>query len=111
MHYFTFSELVRTDQICPNMPTAPYQLSNLACLWSTLNEVRERLGYPIFINSAFRTPDVNRLVGGHERSQHMHGRAADIRTIPSKMADLLDILEDCDLSQIINYDTFYHIVI
>ena len=111
MNYFTFSELVRTDQIMPNMPTAPYQLANLATLWSTLNEVRERLGAPVFINSAFRTPDVNRRVGGKERSQHMNGRAADIRTIPSKMQDLLDILEDSDLAQIINYDTFYHIVI
>jgi hypothetical protein len=40
--------------------------------------LRSYLGEPIRINSFFRTPQVNTLIGGSTSSQHMKGEAMDI---------------------------------
>ena len=40
--------------------------------------VREAVGQPIVIGSAYRTPDYNRRVGGAPLSQHVQGRALDL---------------------------------
>lgn len=45
-----------------------------------LNPARERLGYPIYITSGFRTNYLNQLVGGASNSQHITGEAVDITT-------------------------------
>lgn len=43
-----------------------------------LQELRDRLGRPIIITSAYRCPERNAQVGGEEDSEHLYGRAADI---------------------------------
>ena len=45
-----------------------------------LQLMRDELGSPIFINSAYRCPVHNRAVGGTSASQHLQGKAADITT-------------------------------
>ena len=47
------------------------------------NEVRE---YPIVINSGFRSPEVNKAVGGVATSNHLTGCAVDIRCIGMEQA-------------------------
>ena len=47
------------------------------------NEVRE---YPIIINSGFRSPEVNKAVGGVATSNHLTGCAVDIRCIGMEQA-------------------------
>lgn len=42
-----------------------------------LQKVRDLLGFPMVISSAFRSPMVNAAVGGSRTSQHMVGLAAD----------------------------------
>ena len=42
-----------------------------------LESVRAVLGRPIIVTSGYRSPAVNRLVGGQPSSQHMKGEAAD----------------------------------
>lgn len=44
-----------------------------------LELLRGHIGLPIHINSGFRCPANNARVGGSPRSQHLAGRAADIR--------------------------------
>jgi len=44
--------------------------------------VRELCGFPLIVNSAYRTPAYNRYVGGAKASQHVQGRALDL--VPSK---------------------------
>ena len=44
-----------------------------------LQLVRDIVGVPIYINSGYRCEDHNKEVGGSSRSQHLLGKAADIR--------------------------------
>ena len=44
---------------------------------NVLDPVRDMVNAPIIITSGYRCPQVNRLVGGVDDSQHMSGCAAD----------------------------------
>ncbi len=54
-------------------------LMNLRRLALFLEEVRTVVGIPLRINSAYRSPEANKKVGGKPTSQHCRGVAADIR--------------------------------
>lgn len=43
-----------------------------------LQALRDRLGKPLIIRSAYRSPEHNRAVGGSKASKHMYGTAFDI---------------------------------
>lgn len=43
-----------------------------------LQALRDRLGVPMNVNSAYRSPDYNRKVGGAKHSMHLQGAAFDI---------------------------------
>lgn len=45
---------------------------------NVLQPIRHLWGKPIYINSGYRNPILNRLVGGSNTSAHMEGCAADI---------------------------------
>ena len=47
-------------------------------LVSTLQELRDNVAVPIHVNSSYRCPRHNRLVGGVRNSEHVLGLAADI---------------------------------
>ena len=44
----------------------------------TLQALRDRLGKPLIVRSAYRSPEHNRAVGGARASKHMDGTAFDI---------------------------------
>lgn len=55
-----------------------------------LQKIRTHFGRPVTINSAFRTPEYNKKVGGEKLSQHLYGKAADIAIAgvsPKKVAE------------------------
>jgi zinc D-Ala-D-Ala carboxypeptidase len=52
-------------------------LLNAAAL-DALQALRDRLGKPLIIRSAYRSPEHNRTVGGATRSKHLEGAAFDI---------------------------------
>ena len=64
--------------------------------------VREFFGKPVSVNSGYRSPALNKAVGGSATSQHCNGEAVDIEIngIPNKvLADW--ITENCDYDQVI----------
>ena len=72
----TFSATAQRKQI-DNKPPAEV-LDNMKRLAAGLEEVRAVLGNkPMRINSGYRSPKLNRAVGGARLSAHMAGYAAD----------------------------------
>lgn len=47
-------------------------------LAKNLQVIRDAVDYPIWINSAYRTPEHNAKIGGKTKSRHLTGEAADI---------------------------------
>ena len=60
-----------------NTPTDA-EWENILYLATQLEKIREYLGAPIRITSAFRSEKVNKLVGGSSTSAHRYGLAADM---------------------------------
>ena len=115
-NHFKFQELVVTSTGLDNTVSTSAHLGNLANLWDTLNFIREKFGKAVYVNSAFRTPAVNKAVGGAKKSLHMQGRAADIRPKDlSELEQLWNVVCSYDreygLSEKIKYETFIHVAI
>lgn len=74
---------------------------------NVLDPVRDMVNTPIIITSGYRCPQVNRLVGGVNNSQHMSGCAADFHVqgfTSSMMYQLfLRIFNTLDFDQLIYY--------
>ena len=77
---FSLEELTRSEiasrKGLDNTPDAE-TIANLTELALALEKVRDLLGHPVHINSAYRGPKVNSAVGGSKTSAHMRGFAAD----------------------------------
>ena len=55
------------------------QLQNMVTVAEEIFEpLRMWVGGPIKINSFFRSPELNKAIGGSSKSQHCHGQAMDI---------------------------------
>lgn len=77
MKHFTLEELSRTSTGVLNTPT-PEAIKSLEILVANiLDPLREAMGEPIRITSGYRSPRVNRIVGGAPTSQHTQGEAVD----------------------------------
>jgi len=79
---FTLEELIASETAVrygiDNTPDNEV-LMNLRRLALFLEEVRAAVGMPIHVNSAFRSVEANRIVGGKSTSQHCKGAAADLK--------------------------------
>ena len=70
---------------------------NVQELMTNLEIIREHFGYPIKINSGYRTPGYNKKIGGATKSQHLTASAADIRmnVTPAKVQEgIKQLMED-----------------
>lgn len=54
---------------------------------SVLQPIRDAFGSPIIIDSGFRSKELNKKVGGAQRSDHLYGAAVDIHTKSDTLAD------------------------
>ena len=85
MKHFYFSEFFRSSTAekngIKNEPSSDEKATivrNINLLVdNVLDPVRDMVNTPIIITSGYRCPQVNRLVGGVDNSQHMSGCAAD----------------------------------
>ena len=90
--HFTLRELCKTRTGIENVPNEA-QVENLKRLCQWLEQLRRRWNNlygegddPIIINSGFRSPEVNKAVGGVATSNHLTGCAVDIRCIGMEQA-------------------------
>ena len=90
--HFTLAELTKTSVKIDNVPNEE-QVKNLRRLCRWLEQLRRRWNNlygegdaPIIINSGFRSPEVNKAVGGATLSNHLTGCAVDIRCIGIEQA-------------------------
>ena len=80
-----------------------------------LEDLRAHVGKPLIISSGYRSPAHNAVVGGAIRSQHLTGRAADIR-LPAgwttdRLADAIEALIAVGVlpeGGVGRYNTFVH---
>ena len=90
--HFTLAELTKTKTGIDNVPNEE-QVKNLKRVCKWLEKLRKRWNDiygegddPIIINSGFRSPEVNKAVGGATLSNHLTGCAVDIRCIGIEQA-------------------------
>ena len=92
--HFTLAELCKTSAKTQdgNIPSHVH-IENLKRLCGWLEQLRRRWNNlygegddPIIINSGFRSPEVNKAVGGATSSNHLTGCAVDIRCVGIEQA-------------------------
>ena len=80
-------------------------------LVTVLQKIREHFGKSVVITSAYRTPTRNKACGGAPYSQHLYGRAADVKISgisPKKVAAYAETILK-NKGGIGIYSTFIHI--
>ena len=94
------------------MPEEVYH--NVVKIANQLQYLRDYLGKPIRVNSAYRSPEHNASVGGVKTSQHILGKAADIviKGMPTEILyqHIEDAISNGEMLQggLGLYDTFVH---
>jgi putative chitinase len=118
MSHFTIEELCQSDigerAGIVNIPS-PIVLVNLNNLIISLEKVRELLGgKSIHINSGYRSPTLNRFIGGSNTSAHCLGFAADFKCKDfGTPKEITQLIKDSGLKydQLIYEGTWVHISI
>jgi len=87
-----------------NNPNAEQMKNMVAIAEEVFEPLRAYVGGPIKINSFFRSPELNKAIGGSGKSQHCHGQAIDLddtfgRATNAEMFEF--IKEHLDFDQII----------
>ena len=123
MKHFTLSEFFRSSTAAKNGIKNEPSIDERATIVRNINllvdnvldPVRDKFGIPVIITSGYRCPQVNRLVGGVDNSQHMSGCAADFHVMgftPSMMLGVFFyILNRLEYDQLIYYrnKNFIHV--
>lgn len=82
MVYFTIDELCKSDtakaRCVDNTPSAEVVRNLTRLVDVVLDPLRKNWGAPLYVNSGYRSPALNKAVGGATNSHHVTGMAADI---------------------------------
>ena len=75
-----------------------------------LQRFRDLVGGPVLLNSAYRSVAYNTRVGGAPKSQHLRGRAFDVRITPALPREKIHKLaKQAGFTGFGDYNTFVHI--
>lgn len=117
-HEFTKSRTALKKGIDNSIPFA--LMENVITLAKWLQVLRDRLcehyGREIYIkiNSGYRCPELNKIIGGSKNSAHVNALAADIEATSISPYELVcfikDYMSDCPVDQVIlEFDSWVHI--
>ena len=79
-----------------NFPDSPTLVNMQALAENVFEPLREHFGHPIYITSFYRSPELNKAIGGSTTSQHCKGEAIDIDDVigESTNADFFNYIKD-----------------
>lgn len=79
LHELTYSVTANANKIY-NLPSKDVIINLKALCTHVLQPLRNYLGVPVVISSGYRSPVLNKKIGGAANSQHLYGMAADFVT-------------------------------
>ena len=84
--HFRLEEFTKSEH--PEVYNIPSHVAieNMKRICGWLEVLRDRYGAPIIINSGYRSPQLNKKVGGVSTSNHVTGCAVDIRCSGAEQA-------------------------
>jgi hypothetical protein len=112
---FQLAEFTQSDTALrlgiKNIPS-PTVIGNLKIVADGLEKIRALLGHPITVTSGYRSPTLNRAIGGSTNSAHCLGYAADIKCwkfgTPEQMLEKIRN-SDIDYDQLIAEGNWLHV--
>ena len=94
---FTVDELCRSKTAqrrgIDNTPTPSIRVNLEKLIANVLQPLRDKYGKPIIVDSGYRCPKLNQVVGGAKTSQHLFGQAADIHTVSDSVKDNKELFD------------------
>jgi len=102
---FTLREMSRSSTASregiDNSPRVSDVVSLRQLCIHVLQPIRDHFGV-VFVNSGYRSPDLNAAIGGSKSSQHMKGEAADIEVGADNLELAHWIRDNLDYDQLIS---------
>ncbi len=107
---FTFSRTAVRMGI-DNTPTDEAVENIIALVKNVLQPLRDQLDVPLIITSGYRSPELNKAIGGVSDSQHTKGQAVDFIAPPYGIDEIFDlIIREYPFDQAINeFDSWVHL--
>ncbi|OGB23368.1 MAG: peptidase M15 [Burkholderiales bacterium RIFCSPLOWO2_02_FULL_57_36] len=113
--HFTLEELTFSETAARhNLDNVPSQkvIENLKRVATVLEQIRAVVNRPIMVSSGYRSPAVNRAVGGSMSSAHMQGLSADIRAAGMTPRELAEAIKHNAVKfdqLILEFDRWVHV--
>lgn len=89
---FTLDEFVITATGIENIPGEKEIAALRQLCEKVLQPLRDAVGKPVIISSGYRSPLVNKAIGGSATSQHVKGEAADISIPGMNNQEIIDLI-------------------
>ena len=97
--------LTATRRGIDNEPKGSHLTALINLANNVFQPIREHFGKPIFVSSGYRSPELNKAIGGSKTSQHCKGEAIDIdndsREYPSNADIFWYIYDHLEFDQMI----------
>ena len=110
--FFTLKELCASATAkaknIDNFPTFEIAAHLQELAETFLDPLRRAWGGAILVNSGYRSPALNKAVGGVAKSVHQIGYAADIRPANGKTEQFIDFARAWVIAGRIKFDQFIH---